>query len=359
MMTLFNDKIDIMKKRLLFIVFMSSCVVSHYSTTYVFFFILLGAFVGIEILTKKYTLKRVISLKVVALFSTLIFFWYSQVTEAAFNQGVIFFERTVNSLNHFFIQESRRDTAQLMLGEGIQQMVIPYQIHFVLTWITFALISIGVITLIWRYREMSFPELEFDFKKPDFLKAKFEVEYFIIAIACSGLLVAVVAVPYISHYGLGRVYAVAITILSVFFVIGGIMLSKHFFFFTKRKTVLKEKQKSFTKRSHRLRENGSEVLAYLVILLVLIPYFLCATGVMYTIFGDPKAIILNSEGEEYDRLYIHDHQQIAKEWLSSSEVVEGRLVNKEKTIDNMEEYLGGFDENNRVYDNGGSEIWKW
>jgi uncharacterized membrane protein len=48
MMTLFNDKIDPLKRRILFIVFMASCMVSHYSTTYIFFFIMLGTFVGIE-----------------------------------------------------------------------------------------------------------------------------------------------------------------------------------------------------------------------------------------------------------------------------------------------------------------------
>ncbi|MCK4735827.1 MAG: DUF2206 domain-containing protein, partial [Methanophagales archaeon] len=316
-----------------------------------------GTFIGVEILSKKYTVEKVISLTIMILFFALIFFWYSQVTETAFNAGVRFIENTISSLNKFFVEEARGESTMAMLGEGIWQKGIPHKIEFVFTWLTFAFIGIGIITLIRRYKEMSFPELKY--KKPEFLKEKFEVGYFVIALACSGILIATIAVPRIGGgYSLSRVYTVVLVILSIFFIIGGMILSKHFFFFTKRKTVLKEKQKSFTKRSHRLRENGSEVLAYLVILLVLIPYFLCATGVMYTIFGDPKAIILNSEGEEYDRLYIHDHQQIAKEWLSSSEVVEGRLVNKQKTIGNMTEYLGMFAEKSRIYDNGGSEVWR-
>ena len=105
-------------------------------------------------------------------------------------------------------------------------------------------------------------------------------------------------------------------------------------------------------------EKGLQVRAYFIILLVLIPYFLCITGAMYNIFGVPHSIILNSEGDQYDMYYIHDQQLIAGEWLSSSDVVEGRLVNKQKTIYNMTEYLDMFDEKNRIYDNGGSEIWK-
>ena len=73
MLVLFSDKIDPLKKRILFIVFMASCMVSHYATTYIFFFILLGAFVGMEILSKKHTFKKTLSLTIVFLFSALIF----------------------------------------------------------------------------------------------------------------------------------------------------------------------------------------------------------------------------------------------------------------------------------------------
>ena len=97
--------------------------------------------------------------------------------------------------------------------------------------------------------------------------------------------------------------------------------------------------------------------AYLIILLVLIPFFMCITGPMYVIFGVPREITLNSEGKQYDQLYIHDHWLIAGEWLSSSEEVEGRLVNKQKTIGNMTKYLSMFNERSRIYDNGGSEVW--
>ena len=417
MMTLFNDKIGPLKKRILFIVFMASCMVSHYSTTYIFFFIILGAFVGIEALSRKYTFKKVVSLSLVILFFSMIFFWYSQVTEAAFNAGVGFVENTLISLNRFFIEESRAGATQAMLGEGIMQKGIPHKIEFVFTWLTFALIGIGIITLLVKRKEMLFPES--NFKKPDFLKEKFEVSYFVIALACSGLLVAIVALPFISKgYGIQRLYATAITILSMLFVIGGILLAKHFFFFTKRKPVLKEKQKSLTKNlslkkktlPKKQKEEGkenAEVRAYLIILLVLIPYFLCVTGVMYNIFGVPNAIILNSEGKQYDMLYVHDQEIDCVKWLgklyaeqknpriyaaayggkgltsqgiisnvdrsSLSErkkingyiylgyynIINGKLVDSSTDmVYNMTEYSDIFVGKSRIYDNGGSEIWK-
>ena len=362
MMVLFDGKIEPLKKRILFIVFMASCMVAHYSTTYVFFFIMLGSFLSMEALSRKYTFEKVISLTLVFMFFAFIFFWYSQVTETAFNAGVGFIETSIISLNDFFIMESRHEGAQLVVGKGIGQKSIPGKIQFVFTWLTFVFIGIGIITLIKKYKAMSFPELKY--KKPDFLKEKFEVAYFVIALACSGLLVATLAVPRIAGgYSLGRVYLVALVILSVLFVIGGIVLSKN----------LSLIKKSFTKRGHYLKNNGkntmqqtsekfdqdaSQVLSYLIILLVLIPYFLCNTGAMYTILGVPHSIILHSEGEPYDKFYVHDQQIIAGEWQSSSKVIEGILVNKQKTICNMPEYLKMFDEKNRIYDNGGSEVWR-
>ena len=331
MIALFNDKIDPLKKRILFIVFMASCMVSHYSTTYVFFFVMLGTFSGMEILSKKYTFKKVISLTIVILFFALIFFWYSQVIETAFNAGVGFIKNTIGNLHEFFVLESR-GAGEALLGKDIMQKGIPHKIEFVFTWLTFVLIGIGIITLIRRYKEMSFPEL--DFKKPEFLKEKFEVEYIMIALACVGLLVVVIALPFVAvGYGLDRIYPLVITILSVFFVIGGMMLWKYLNrvfavlqgkaltnLSFKKKPLLKKRKEGKNALQNLVRKSVdgkdvSQVRAYFIILLVLIPYFFCVTGVSYQMFGVPRAITLNSEGEQYDLYYVHDQESYGAMWL--------------------------------------------
>ena len=285
MMTLFNDKVDPLKKRILFIIFMASCIVSHYSTTYIFFFIMFGAFIGIVIVSKKYPIKKVISLMIVIIFFIMVFFWYSQVTEVAFTSGVRFIEDTISNLSRFFVEESRGGGTQAMFGEGIGQKGTPHKIEFVFTWISLAFIGIGIITLIRRYKEMSFPEL--NFKRPEFLKDKFEVTYFMIALLCVGLLIVIVALPFVSRgYDLQRMHTTGITILSVLFVVGGVMISR-----------------------------SLKVRAYLILLLVLIPYFFCVTGVMYNLFGVPRTIILNSEGEQYMSLCTHDQEGYSAKWL--------------------------------------------
>ncbi len=407
-MTLFNDRIEPLKKRMLFIVFMASCMVSHYSSTYAFFFVMLATFVGLEILSKKYSFKKVISVTIVVLFFAMIFFWYSQVTETAFNSGVNFVEQTFNSLFNFAVIEAKSKPAQMLLGEGIMQKSIVYKIHWVLTWITFAFIGIGVATLIRKYKEMSFPELKF--KKPDFLKGKFEVVYFVLVLACSGLLVTILAIPHISKgYGLGRAYPIASTILAVFFVIGGIMLWKYLnkiiaalhgkASLNNKKSVIKKlflKKETFAKETKK-GKNGSEVLAYLIILLVLIPYFLCVTGAMYNIFGVPHSIILNPDyngnwgirhvQEDYSGRWLKNNTDQRNEAYADARMHRVLLTHSIDSIRakdiksikcginsyiclgyyniikkieqyDMTEYSDVFIEKNRIYDNGGSEVWR-
>ena len=404
MMALFSDKIDPLKKRILFIVFMASCMVSHYSTTYIFFFVMLGSFLAIEALSKKYTVKKAVSFTIVVLFFALIFFWYSQVTEAAFTGGVCFIENTLSNLNRFFIEESRSGSTMAMLGGGIWQKGIPHKIEFVFTWLTFAFIGVGIITLIRRYKEMSFPELKF--KKQEFLKEKFEVGYFVIALCCSGLFVAIVLIPYITvGYGLDRAYLFGMIILSVFFTVGGIIVTKYL---NKLLVVLRDKVSTKNASHNPFRKSvdgkdASQVRAYLIILLVLVPYFLCVTGVTYQMFSVPRAIILNSEGEQYDVYYVHDQESYCAKWLGENyaeqqkiytlgrgrfvlrssgmissvdyrgffkhkkingylylryyNVVNGKLRSETNEVYNMTDYSDMFVGKSKIYNNGGSDVY--
>ena len=128
---------------------------------------------------------------------------------------------------------------------------------------------------------------------------------------------------------------------------------------------------------------------------------------MYNIFGVPRAITLNSEGEQYDRMYIHDQESCCARWLKSNTdekakiysdyfgtvrlvsqgmirspiyaksliedgqaikkgyiylrytgVVDGKLLDWGGKWHNITEYEGKFGDNCKIYDNGGSEVWK-
>ena len=287
-MVLFNDKIDPVKQRILFFAFILATVVSHYSTAYIFFFIVLFSWVAAEMLSRKYIFERTMNLRIVLFFFVVIFIWYAQLTDAAFNVSVTFIKDTLANLNNFFLEESRTDMFQLLFGQGLTYSVLS-KISLLVTWCTFLFIGVGVLTMTLKFREMV-DIRGAQLKKPDFLKARFEVEYLTMALVCSGLLLAIVLLPYLSiGYDIYRMYSLVIVVLSVYFVIGGIVISKR----------------------SRLK-----LKPYTIVLLILLLYSMFVTGVAYQIFGAPVSITLNSEGEVYAGEYIHDSESCAAKWLA-------------------------------------------
>ena len=287
-MVLFNDKIDPVKQRILFLVFMVAMLISHYSTTYIFFFIVFFSWVAAETYSMRYVFERKMSLRIVLFFFVVIFIWYAQLTDAAFNVSVTFIKDTLANLNNFFLEESRTDMFQLLFGQGLTYSVLS-KISLLVTWCTFLFIGVGVLTMTLKFREMV-DIRGAQLKKPDFLKARFEVEYLTMALVCSGLLLAIVLLPYLSiGYDIYRMYSLVIVVLSVYFVIGGIVISKR----------------------SRLK-----LKPYTIVLLILLLYSMFVTGVAYQIFGAPVSITLNSEGEVYAGEYIHDSESCAAKWLA-------------------------------------------
>ena len=418
-MVLFHAGLTDFNKRLLFIVFAASCIVSHYSSTYIFFLMLLLTWMGMQIIPKiiasrrklalpanlpaadppkaasqlwenqattventRGRLKGYITIGLTALFFVILFFWYSQVTGAAFNSGVSFISTTLKKLPEFFILESRGGGVASAFGAELGAKGIPQHITFVFSWLTIAFIAIGVLTTLARYRHRVAFSNEMKQEPPEFLAQKLDAEFFILSLACSAILAASVALPFIYRgYGMGRAWCQMMTVLSPFFVIGGIMIARFI----------------------RVR------WAYLMVLVVLIPYFMCQTGTMYQIFGVPQAITLNSEGKQYNLYYAHDQETYACQWLGKQikpkgkayadfsghdrlvsqgsipisstsnavaffeqdrelngyiylryyNVVDGKLIGPSSTEEHeLREYWTQIMRENKIYANGGSEVWR-
>ncbi|MEA1907279.1 MAG: DUF2206 domain-containing protein [Euryarchaeota archaeon] len=379
-MVLFNDKIDPVKQRILFFVFMLAIVVSHYSTAYIFFFVVLFSWVAAEMVARKYVFERTMNLRIVLFFFVVIFIWYAQLTDAAFSAGVTFIKDTLANLNNFFLEESRTEMFHLLLGKGLAYSVLS-TVNLLVTWCTFIFIGIGVLTMVRKFQGMV-DIRGARLRKPNFLKTRFEVDYLTMVLACSGLLMAIVLLPYISvGYDICRLYSLVIVVLSVCFVMGGMVLSKR---------------------------SGLTSEPYLIILVILLSYSMFVTGVAYQIFGAPVSTILNSEGDAYACEYIHDSESCAAKWLApmvketplarisvtdffgshrllsqgtippgriddysfsgqrmtseyiylyyTNAVMDKLVVND--TMCNMSEYRGAFTGYGRVYDSGSSEIYK-
>ena len=333
-MVLFHDGVSEFAKRPLFIIFTACCVVSHYSTSYICFFVLLLTWIGMEIIPRillrerkattpsespiagsnphdslpdavppgsnvgdsksiaievpQSQFKRVLTINTLGLFFVILFFWYSQITVVPFSVGVGFISNTFLNLNQWYVVEAKGPTVSAALGVGVSEvgMQARVQARVIVSWITVAFTGIGVLSTMARYRRMvAIPRT--GRTKPDFLQSKFEVMYLVMAMACSAILVLAVVLPYIlAGYSMERTYFQMMAVLSPFFVIGGITVARWL----------------------RARPHW-------IILVVLIPFFMYVTGVMYQIQGYPASIALNSSGTEYEQFYVHDQDSYAAKWI--------------------------------------------
>lgn len=332
MMVHFQDGINEFARRLFFLIFAVSSIVSHYSTGYIFFIVVLLTWIGNHALhwvhlnwrkgtfiTEALTAGDIdassttdepadsslgdpvtrdklhsssqgtgMSITAILLFFVVIFLWHAQITKVAFDMAVGLINRTLLSLHQSFIMETK-DTQ--VIGAFAQSVLpsIPQQIRFVFSWLTVIFVAVGGLSIAARYKSaVAYPDS--GHTRATFLKSKFELEYFVISGVCGVILAGAVVVPFISKaYGMERPYFQALVILSPYFVICGITIAR----------LLRTKP-------------------YLIILPVLIPYFMCITGTMYQLFSVPASLILNSTGREYESLYISDEISNSARWLAQN-----------------------------------------
>ena len=317
----------------------------------------------------------------IALFFGILFLFYSQATNVAFKDGVYFLHNTIISLQDLFLAETRGPAIhQIFLGHVPDyQEAILLRTEVAFTWGTILFMAIGLLFTVTRFSRLVVkpsPRPE----KTGLLTNRFDVDFLALSLASYVLLVFAVVLPYVtSSYGIGRTYFVAMIPLSLFFVLGGNVVA----------------------RALRLPPR-------LVICFVLIPYLMLTTGLMYQVFGFPRAVTLNSAGYMYDSMYIHDEESYAIEWMAQNgqdgvkiyserirliesqggilredilslvssyhekdkpmedyiflrylNVVEGVYVNAKQTRSNLfEECPDLLDGKNRLYTNGGAEVYR-
>ncbi len=282
-MVLFHKKMMPITRRALFMLFLATTIVSHYSTTYVFFFILLIAFICSTIY--KFILQenpsrkrfRITGVSII-LFFTLIFIWYSQVIEVPFNSGIWFISKTIQSLQDLFVLESR-NTVPAAFGVGLAQKQLPHHIEFVFNWLTIILMLIGVFACCLKESLM---------RKLKSVK-NLDKDYLFLSISSVSILVIAVLFPMISvGYAIDRIYIQMLVIVSLFIVIGTISIIKFL----------------------NIKINPKWVL-----LLILIPYFWGQTSFTYQIMGAPRSMVLSTQNNQYDLYYVLDSESHACSWL--------------------------------------------
>ncbi|HZD43649.1 MAG TPA: hypothetical protein VE134_06280, partial [Methanomicrobiales archaeon] len=161
-----DREIQPLQRSVLFFVFSTSTIVSHYATAFIFAFMLIAFWLfiaGLPLIFRKGRVKEIrqghlaqgFSLYRVLFFSAVLFLWYGQVTAVPFQFGVYFFQKTYVTLSNFFVLESRGPVAQA-LGSTLSGSTIPQYIEFAFSWLTVLGITLGIFIVaysVWRRRK--------------------------------------------------------------------------------------------------------------------------------------------------------------------------------------------------------------
>lgn len=287
LMLIFDDEIKEFNKKILFIIFLFTLVVSHYTTSYIFvvlltFVALMQIILRLNILEKfkewgsevssRSITSNFFTFGIIMLFIAVIFMWYSQLTSSPATNTVKFISSTVENLGNIFAEELRSQTQLAVVGVGVNK--IPQQINMIIYDSVFAVIGLGTAFLLWR---------------KNYKKLNIESEFIFIILCSAILLLLFLIVPYLSQgYGGTRLFTQVAVILATPFVCGAIALAR-----------LLRKPKWDT----------------VFLLALLIGLFACSTYMPYSFFGYPLSPDYEKNGVIRGQSFIYEQDMITAEWL--------------------------------------------
>lgn len=263
------------KHSLLFITFSSALVISHYSLSYIFLYLMLFTWVIPRILKKE----EKISTTLVITFAAICFSWYIFVTASAT------FDNFVNALNmvlskattQFWSLEAR-GSASKGVGLFLPTSTIN-QISGIFFYISEGFIFVGFIKLLFKRNE-----------------TKLSFLYKVIIFASMCLIFLNILIPGLADtFLMERFFITAVMVIAPLFVLGGETIAK---------LIPKLKMK--------------ESLAIPFIMMVLIPLFLFQTGTIYVLFKDYTTSIIGINGWDETTRYLtlsNYHDVNGAKWL--------------------------------------------
>jgi uncharacterized membrane protein len=370
-LVLLDNRLNSASKKVLFIIFSVALVVSHYSMSYMFLFVVVGVWLSKYVL--RLTSTRGMNEKTVVMFSTIMFSWYIYISNSGPFRGLLGTIDWIREsfLNQFLVLESRGET--VLAGLGLAGMSTFW--HIIgrgFFYITEIFIVAGFLFLIFKRKAKTVSS-----------------EYFAILSLNMVVLAACVVVPaFSSTLNMTRFYHIMLFFLAPLFVVGGLGIMR------------------------LVRRNLKTETGIALLMIVLIPFFLFQTGFVYEITGVfsysislsknrmglipyvqmslvteqdvfgarwvlkngnyPKAPIysdlvssraLNSYGMIYsDTIQRLTNTTILKSsevvYLGWANVVRGKIYDAYGLYHNTTELQHIFDSLNKLYSSGGCEIYK-
>jgi len=264
------------------------CVVSHYSSSYVWFVVLLAALAWQCLLhlagrTPGRALRNVLSgsvgVSAVTLFGGTILLVYHYFTGASFAAGVRRVGSVVTHLHELLEADVRGGSFEGLISVGSAANSVPRNVELSLTWLCFGLIAVGLVAACveWLWRDR-IEEDEVDPRRRNLLA---------LAVGAAAVLVLSMVAPRVfAGYSMRRTYAVAMLVLAPYLALGASRVARRL--------------------SLSPGLVGGAIAA---------AYLLCTTAVVYQLCGVPKDVALNASGPEYELYYVTNSEVAACEWL--------------------------------------------
>lgn len=283
-LVILKGKIGGFEKSFFFIVFSAGLVLSHYSMSYIFLFLILLTWlsmIGMHFFNRSVQINMRITLSMITIFFVIAFAWYIYTSASASFDAIAEVGEQISRtfLVDFFSARARTATVLRGLGGG-QTISILHGIGRIVFYIAEFFIILGVAKMLFRKEYASFGR-----------------EYTMLSVLNVAMLMMCMIIPNFARYlRMERFYQISLLLLAPFFVIGGEMI---FSFIFKRR---------------------SQAFALNLILIVLIPFFLFETGFLYEVAED-FSYSLPLSMYRMDRVLLYDVITNEKEvtaacWLS-------------------------------------------
>jgi uncharacterized membrane protein len=268
-------------------------VVSHYSLSYIFVFLILLALILGKIFIKNKHLK--LTSPIVAFSLSFAFLWYTSAVQGPFENLVNMIRSTVNNfVAEFFYAGSRGAPVELALGLLGSETAI-HNVGRIVHNLTSLLILVGFIFLLVKWK-----------------KRKIDPEFALLTSLSMGLLIATIVVPRLASFlEMSRWYQISLLFVAPLFVLGAeaVFVKVPQFFKNGISHKKKNEKSTITNKSYGL----------ILISIVLVAFFLFQTGFIYEITGDPVpssiALSRNKMGSSNDLIYESD--VFSAYWLSN------------------------------------------
>lgn len=302
-MVLFNDALRQDQKSIMLLLFSISMVLTHYSSTFIFLFIIGTLSIISYILEKKLNIYGKLTVTLFITVFAFTFLWYGLITDGVLKISATFV-KSMFKVDDIYNKGAHNEIIYQLKGDVANYYIS--KLNLINTWLFLVIIGLGVLGLLLRTRYNWFKSEEKD--RYVFLKKEFDPEFVIITVTCVIILAMTLILPYLSTgYDLNRIYFQVSVITSVVFIIG----SKY-----AAAIIMKIDNSLKITKIIRNKNNYMETdkLKHIIMLAVLIPHLLFVANVPQQLTGSGDSIIFNSLCPTYDWLYIHDSDISCNKW---------------------------------------------